>query len=123
MVSYEVQYGTRRQVATAFIIGSGTETEMIQMKTDRETSQPPGEASTRLPTPPSTEQTGQPTSPPTIRRHAKRKRTTSTTPMRQSKTAAKILYSKVSLSKTTPSTTSESTTRQSASTSRIVPPT
>ncbi|CAC5388163.1 unnamed protein product [Mytilus coruscus] len=77
-----------------------------------ETSQSPGEASTRPPTPPSTDQTGQPksTSPPTIRRHAKRKRKTNTTPM---KFCTKLLASTKDLIMLIPS----------ASTSRIVPPT
>lgn len=66
--------------ATAFIIGSGTETEMVQMKTSRETSQSSSEASTKPPTLPSTQHTGQPDSSslPTTRRPAKRKRTTNT---------------------------------------------
>ncbi|XP_071143165.1 mucin-7-like [Mytilus edulis] len=114
MASYQVQYGTRRQVATAVVIGSGTETEMIQMKTSRETSESSREASTKPPTLPSTQHTGQPYSfsLPTTRRPAKRKRTTNT-PMRQSKTSRIV-----PLSKTAPS---ESTTRPSVSTSRTAP--
>ncbi|CAG2184427.1 unnamed protein product [Mytilus edulis] len=130
MASYQVQYGTRRQVATAVVIGSGTETEMIQMKTSRETSESSREASTKPPTLPSTQHTGQPYSfsLPTTRRPAKRKRTTNT-PMRQSKTSRKVPLSKtgpsestsrpsVSTSRTAPS---ESTSRPSVSTSRTAP--
>ncbi|XP_063407622.1 uncharacterized protein LOC134691210 [Mytilus trossulus] len=98
------------KVATAVVIGSGTETEMIQMKTSRETSESSREASTKPPT----QHTGQPysSSLPTTRRPAKRKRTTNT-PMRQSKTSRIVPLSKTA--------SSESTTRPSASTSRTAP--
>ncbi|XP_076110930.1 uncharacterized protein LOC143079465 isoform X2 [Mytilus galloprovincialis] len=81
MVLYEVQYGNRKQISTALVIGSGTENEMVLQKNERECQTSP-EPTPRSPTPPPSPaesiEIPLPGSPslPIIRRPAKGKRST-----------------------------------------------
>ncbi|XP_063415535.1 mucin-2-like [Mytilus trossulus] len=81
MVLYEVQYGNRKQIGTALVIGSGTENEMVLQKNERECQTSP-EPTPRSPTPPPSPaefiEIPLPGSPslPIIRRPAKGKRST-----------------------------------------------
>ncbi|XP_076079768.1 uncharacterized protein LOC143049888 isoform X1 [Mytilus galloprovincialis] len=81
MVLYEVQYGNRKQIGTALVIGSGTENEMMLQKNERECQTSP-EPTPRSPTPPPSPaesiEIPLPGSPslPIIRRPAKGKRST-----------------------------------------------